>query len=57
MAAVTVELLRRPPEVEYERASDTPELLDPDGILFVADTDSLLVMCSCSGSSDQPYSG
>jgi hypothetical protein len=27
----------------------------PDAVEFVADTDTLLTMCACSASSDQPY--
>ena len=29
--------------------------LAPDAVEFVADTDTLLTMCSCSASSSQPY--
>jgi len=34
---------------------DTPPALTPDAVEFIADTDTLLTMCSCSASSDQPY--
>ena len=50
MTAVAVELLTRPPE-----PTDTPTGLAPDAVEFVADTDTLLTMCSRSASSDQPY--
>ncbi len=52
-----VELRTRPPESPDALRSDTLPTLGPDGIEFVADTDTLLKMCSCSGSSDQPYAG
>jgi hypothetical protein len=50
--AVALELLTRP--------SAGPELytlpaLDPDTIEFVGETDTLLTMCGCSASSDNPY--
>jgi hypothetical protein len=46
MTAVAVELLPVPP------AQVAP---DPDAITFIADTDKLMTMCSCSASSDVPY--
>ncbi|MGH3566910.1 MAG: hypothetical protein ACRDRH_12940 [Pseudonocardia sp.] len=46
MTAVAVEILPAPPE---------PDTLDPDAVELVADTDRLMVMCSCSSSSDAPY--
>ncbi len=46
MTAVLVEILPRPPE---------PDMLDPDAVVLEADTDNLMVMCSCSSSSDNPY--
>jgi hypothetical protein len=55
MTAVAVELLTRPPEpVGVEEAGTLPTLA-PDAVEFVADTDTLLTMCACSASSDQPY--
>ncbi len=55
MTAVAVELLTRPPEsVGVEEAGTLPALA-PDAVEFVADTDTLLTMCACSASSDQPY--
>ncbi len=50
MTAVAVELLTRPPE-----PADTPAGLGPDAVEFIVDTETLLTMCSCSASSDQPY--
>lgn len=50
MTVVAVELLTRPPEAVGASAA-----LVPDAVEFVADTDSLLTMCSCSASSSQPY--
>jgi hypothetical protein len=50
MTAVAVELLTRPP-----KTVGTPVALAPDAVEFVADTDTLLTMCSCSASSSQPY--
>jgi hypothetical protein len=55
MTAVAVELLSRPPEVSGMREAATPAALAPDAVEFVADTDTLLTMCSCSASSSQPY--
>ena len=55
MTAVTVELLTRPPQSADVPQADTPDGLAPTAIEFVADTDTLLTMCSCSASSDQPY--
>ena len=46
MTAIPIELLPAPP------APDAP---DPDAITFIADTDKLMTMCSCSSSSDVPY--
>jgi hypothetical protein len=46
MTAVAIELLPAPP------AQDAPDL---DAIMFIADTDRLMTMCSCSASSDVPY--
>ena len=57
MTAVALELLTRPPESPDVLRSGTLPALGPDDIEFVADTDTLLKMCSCSGSSDQPYAG
>jgi hypothetical protein len=55
MTAVAVELLTRPPEQASVQDADTLTALAPDAVEFVADTDSLLTMCSCSASSSQPY--
>jgi hypothetical protein len=55
MTAVAVELLTRPPESAGVPDVGTPTALAPDAAEFVADTDTLLTMCSCSASSDQPY--
>ena len=55
MTAVAVELLTRPPEPADVAEADTLPALTPDAVEFVADTDTLLTMCSCSASSDQPY--
>jgi hypothetical protein len=46
MTAIVVEILPAPP---------APDRLDPDAVELVADTDRLMVMCSCSSSSDVPY--
>lgn len=55
MTAITVELLTRPPESGGVPQADTPDKLAPEAVEFVSDTDTLLTMCSCSASSDQPY--
>jgi len=55
MTAVAVELLTRRPEPVGVPDADTLTGLAPDAVEFVADTDTLLTMCSCSASSDQPY--
>jgi hypothetical protein len=55
MTAVAVELLTRPPELVSVAEADTLPTLAPDAVEFVADTDTLLTMCACSASSDQPY--
>ena len=55
MTAVAVELLTRPPELVGVPDTGTPAALASDAVEFVADTDTLLTMCSCSASSDQPY--
>jgi hypothetical protein len=55
MTAVAVELLTRPPEpADAPKASALPALA-PGAVEFVADTDTLLTMCACSASSDNPY--
>ena len=46
MTAVAVELLLAPP---------APDTLDPDAVELTTDTDKLMVMCSCSASSDAVY--
>jgi hypothetical protein len=55
MTAVAVELLTRPPEPTRPPQAATPDALAPDAVEFVADTDTLLTMCACSASSDNPY--
>jgi hypothetical protein len=55
MTAVAVKLLTRPPEPDEVPQVGTPNGLAPDAVEFVAGTDTLLTMCSCSASSDQPY--
>ncbi len=55
MTAVAVELLTRPPEPVGVTEAGTLQTLAPDAVEFVADTDTLLTMCACSASSDQPY--
>ena len=55
MTAVAVELLSRSPEPVGVLEEGTPPTLAPDAVEFVADTDTLLTMCACSASSDQPY--
>ena len=55
MTAVAVELLTRPPVTDRAPEADTTPALGPDAVEYVADTDTLLTMCSCSASSDQPY--
>jgi hypothetical protein len=52
MTAVAVELFTRPPDPAQ---TATPDALAPDAVEFVADTDTLLTMCACSASSDNPY--
>lgn len=55
MTAVAVELLTRPPESVGVTEAGTLLTLAPDAVEFVADTDTLITMCACSASSDQPY--
>ena len=55
VTAVAVELLTRPPGPTGVPQAGTPNRLAPDAVEFVADTDTLLTMCSRSASSDQPY--
>jgi hypothetical protein len=55
MTAVAVELLTRRPKSADVAEADTLPALPPDTVEFVADTDTLLTMCACSASSDQPY--
>jgi hypothetical protein len=55
MTAVAVELLTRPPESAGVPQGSPLNGLAPDAVEFVADTDTLLTMCACSASSDQPY--
>ena len=55
MTAIAVELLTRPPELAGVAEAGTLPTLAPDAVEFVADTDTLLTMCGCSASSDQPY--
>jgi hypothetical protein len=55
MTAVAVELLTRPPESTDVAEAGTPPTLAPDAVEFIADADTLITMCACSASSDQPY--
>ncbi len=55
MTVVAVELLTRPPEPAGTPETGTLNGLAPDAAEFVAGTDTLLTMCSCSASSSQPY--
>ncbi len=55
MTAVAVELLTRPPVATCEPQADAPNGLASDAVEYVADTDNLLTMCSCSASDSQPY--
>ena len=55
MTAVAVELLARPPAPTGVPQARPLNGLAPDAVEFVADTDTLLTMCACSASSDQPY--
>jgi hypothetical protein len=55
VTAVAVELVTRPPEPVGAAEAGTLLTLAPDAVEFVADTDTLLTMCACSASSDQPY--
>jgi hypothetical protein len=50
MTTVVLELLTRPPAPPSSQS-----VLGADAIEFVADTDNLLAMCSCSASDSQPY--
>jgi hypothetical protein len=55
MTAVAVELHTRPPAPASAPQAGPLTGLAPDAVEFVADTDTLLTMCACSASSDQPY--
>jgi len=55
MTAVAVELLTHPPEPTDVAEAGTLLALAPDAVEFIADTDTLITMCACSASSDQPY--
>ena len=57
MTAIAVELLTRPPEPVGVAEAGTLPALTPDAVEFVAGTDTLITMCACSASSDQPYWG
>jgi hypothetical protein len=57
MGTVALQLLDRPPLITVMPASDAMPTLDPDAVEFVAETDTLLTMCSCAASSDSPYQG
>jgi hypothetical protein len=57
MTAVAIDLLTRPPDPAAMPVPDAQPMLEPDAVEFIEDTDTLLTMCSCSGSSDQPYQG
>jgi hypothetical protein len=47
--------ITRPPDAAVVLQAGTLPALAPDAAEFVADTDTLLTMCSCSASSSQPY--
>jgi hypothetical protein len=55
MTAVAVELLTGPPEPVDVVEAGALLTLAPDSVEFVVDTDTLITMCACSASSDQPY--
>ena len=55
MTAVAVELITRPPAPAGEPQAGPLAALGPDAVEYVADTDNLLTMCSCSASDSQPY--
>jgi hypothetical protein len=55
MTAVAIELLTRPPAPDAVPEAGTLTGLAPDAVEFVADTDNLLTMCSCSASDSAPY--
>ncbi|MBS2966645.1 hypothetical protein KGA66_26650 [Actinocrinis puniceicyclus] len=57
MAAVAVALLTHPPDdlAELPELDDTHPELDPNAFEIITDTDKLVVACSCSSSSDNPY--
>lgn len=55
MTAVAVELLTRPPVTDPVSEAEPTPALGPDDVEYVADTDRLLTMCSCSASDSQPY--
>ena len=55
MTAVAVEPLTSPTDATGVPQAGTRPALAPDAAEFVADTDTLLTMCSCSASSAQPY--
>jgi hypothetical protein len=57
MATVVLELLDRPPLMTTLLTSGPHPVLDSDHIEFVAETDTLLTMCSCAASSSSPYQG
>jgi hypothetical protein len=56
MTAVAVELLTRPPAAGAAPVP-APALpaIEPYAVELIADTDTLLTMCSCSSSSSAPY--
>ena len=55
MTAIAVELLTRPPATDGAPGPGALPEFAPDAVEYVADTDRLLTMCSCSASDDQPY--
>jgi hypothetical protein len=55
MTAIAVELLTRPPATDADPEAGTLPEFDPNAVEYVADTDRLLTMCSCSASDSQPY--
>jgi hypothetical protein len=56
VTAVALELLsRRPASGAAPTPAPTMPALDPFAVELVADTDTLLTMCACNASIDQPY--
>jgi hypothetical protein len=55
MTPVAIELLTRPPQSPGEPQVGAPSELAPDAVEYIADSDNLLIGCSCSASDSQPY--